>query len=357
MPAYFIRAEILEGFVDLCTSLGLDATAILQQNNLSTQLISEPDLLLPYKAVTGTMEQASKLSSRADFSSLLSLRQQPFPVGIPRLLMHRAPTIREALTEHTKHSHLHSSGSTWYLEETGRSAYMLREDKMAGKLPSFQYATLSLSHVVIAVRSLLRDDHWKPQQFQFSYAEPLLEPRLKHLFGTRIHYNQDRTSVVFDRDVLDIPLRLEHEPISPLLQTKIQQLEELQQQTFPTNTPNLIHKLELWIRRHIHRDSCHLEALAKQLDLHPKKLQRELAGNGLNFRRMKADIRLDMAEHYLRDSNFSLTSISILLGFGELSGFSRAFKHRHRCSPLLWRERHKLNDSQQEKGPTNNERL
>jgi len=350
MPAYFIRAEMLEGFLELCSRLELDATGILKSNNLSTQLISEADLLLPYRSVTGAMEQASRLSHRADFSSLLSHLQQPFPVGIPRLLMHRAPTIREALTEHSKHSHLHSSGSTWYLEETGSTAYMVREDKMAGKLPSFQYATLSLSHVVIAVRSLLKDDHWKPQQFQFSYSEPTLKPQLKRLFGTRIHYDQDRTAVVFDRDILDIPLRPEHEhePISPLLQKKIQQLEEIQRVNYPTSTPNLIHKLEHWIRRHIHRDSCHLAALAKQLGLHPKKLQRELADQGLNFRKMKADIRLDMAEHYLRDSNFSLTSISILLDFGELSGFSRAFKHRHQCSPLAWRERHKINDSKQE---------
>jgi len=348
MYAYFIRAEILEGFVELCTSLGLDATDILQQNNLSTQLISEPDLLLPYKAVTGTMEQASKLSSRADFSSLLSLRQQPFPVGIARLLVHRAPTIREALQTHISHNHLHSTGITWHLEETKNTACLVREDKMAGKLPSFQYTLLSLSHVVIAVRSLLRDEHWKPQLFQFSYAEPTLEPRLKRLFGTRIDYDQDRTTVVFGRNILDIPLESENEPMSPLalVHTKIQQLEEQQKKAYPTDTPNLILRLEHWIRRHIHRDSCHLEALAKQLDLHPKKLQRELADNGLNFRRMKADIRLDMAEHYLRDSNFSLTSISILLGFGELSGFSRAFKNRHQCTPLAWREQQKLRDSQ-----------
>lgn len=344
MPTHFIRAEMLEGFLELCKRFELDATDILKQNNLSPQLISEPDFLLPYSAVTGTMEQASKLSHRADFSSLLSHLQQPFPVGIPRLLLHRAPTIREALITHTKHNHLHSTGISWHLEEAKNTVCMVRQDKMAGKLPSFQYATLSLSHVVIAIRSLLKDDHWKPQQFQFSYAEPALKPRLKRLFGTRIHYNQDRTTVVFERDILDIPLESANEPVSPLLQTQIQQLEALQQKAYPTSSSSLIPKLEHWIRRHIHRDSCHLEALAKQLDLHPKKLQRELADHGLNFRRMKADIRLDMAEHYLRDSNFSLTSISILLGFGELSGFSRAFKHRHQCSPLVWRERHKLNN-------------
>jgi len=338
MPAYFIRAEVLTGFLALCETLEIDASRLLKGNHLSLKLIAEPDLLLPYEAVTGAMESASRASSRVDFSSLLSSFQQPFPVGMPRLLMRHAPSIREAFKSLIQHSHLHSTGIAWHLEESEHFVQLVREDKMAGKLPSFQYAMLSLSHVVIAVRALLKKDHWKPHHFQFSYAEPSFEPRLKSLFGTRIHYDQDRTAVCFAREILDISLNLEEPSMRHIVQTKIRRLEH--QQTHPPASTSLIAQLEHWIRRHIHRDSCHLAALASQLDLHPKQLQRQLAAQGLNFRRMKADIRLDMAEHYLRDSNLSLTAISVLLGFGELSGFSRAFKHRHQCPPLQWRDQH-----------------
>jgi len=340
MPAYFIRAEVLTGFLALCETLEIDASRLLKDNHLSLKLIAEPDLLLPYEAVTGAMESASKASSRVDFSSLLTHYQQPFPVGIPRLLMHHAASVREALRSHIEHNHLHSTGIVWHLEETEHFAYLVREDKMAGKLPSFQYALLSLSHVVVAIRSLLKKDHWTPHQFLFSYAEPTLVPHLKSLFGTRIHYDQDRTAVCFTREILDIALGPQEPSMRQIVQTKIRRLEHQQQQTHPQPSTSLIAQLEHWIRRHIHRDSCHLAALASQLDLHPKQLQRQLAAQGLNFRRMKADIRLDMAEHYLRDSNLSLTAISVLLGFGELSGFSRAFKHRHQCSPLEWRNRY-----------------
>jgi AraC-like DNA-binding protein len=339
MPAYFIRAEVLTGFLPLCTTLKIDASAILKYNQLSAKLIAEPDLLLPYEAVTGAMENASQISNRADFSSLLSSFQQPFPVGMPRPLMRHAPSIRQALISLTQHSHLHSSGIAWHLEESEHFVQLIRDDKMAGKLPSFQYAMLSLSHVVIAIRALLKKEQWKPHHFQFSYAEPSFEPRLKSLYGTRIHYDQDHTAVCFAREILDISLDPEEPSIRQIVQSKIRQIER-QQQDHPQAGSGLIPQLEHWIRRHIHRDSCHLAALACQLDSHPKKLQRQLAAQGLNFRKLKADIRLDMAEHYLRDSNLSLTAISVLLGFGELSGFSRAFKHRHQCSPLQWREQH-----------------
>lgn len=342
MPAYFIRAEILTGFLALSEDLGIDTSSILSRNRLSPQLIAEPDLLLPYEAATGVMEDASRASNRADFSSLLASFQQPFPVGAPRLLMNHAASVREAFMSHIDHNHLHSTGILWHIEESGQLTHLVREDKMAGKLPSFQYALLSLSHVVIAMRSLLKKDHWKPQQLQFSYAEPAFNLGLKSLYGTRIEYDQNQTSIGFSHEAMNTSLGPQDPSIQQIAHTKIRQLEHQRRQTHPQLTSGLIPQLEHWIRRHIHRDSCHLAALAQQLALHPKKLQRELATQGMNFRRLKADIRLDMAEHYLRDSNISLTDISVLLGFGELSGFSRAFKHRHQCSPLEWREGHTL---------------
>ncbi len=339
MPAYFIRAEILTGFLPLCQQLEIDASTILKNNKLSLQLIENPDLLLPYEAVTGAMEEASRSSRRADFGSLLASFQRPFPVGIPRLLMYHAASVREAFSSHIEYNHLHSTGILWHIEESGTLAYLVREDKMAGKLPSFQYAMLSLSHVVIAMRALIEREQWKPQKLQFSYAEPSHKPDLKRLYGTRIDYDQNRTAVGFSRDILDVSPSTQDPLVRQLAKPKIRQFEHQQLQSQPQTTSGLIPQLEHWIRRHIHRDSCHLAALAHQLEIHPKKLQRELADQGLNFRRLKADIRLDMAEHYLRDSNLSLTDISVLLGFGELSGFSRAFKNRHHCSPLEWRER------------------
>ncbi|MGH1372377.1 MAG: AraC family transcriptional regulator ligand-binding domain-containing protein [Cellvibrionaceae bacterium] len=338
MPGYSIRAEILTGFLPLCLQLGIDAGSTLARNQLSLQLIENPDLLLPYEAVTGALEDASRLSNRADFGSLLSGFQRPFPVGVPRLLMYHAASVREAFTSHVNYNHLHSAGILWHIEEQDELAYLVREDKMAGKLPSFQYAMLSLSHVVIAMRALIQKPHWRPQQFQFSYAEPALKPSLTHLYGTRIDYNHSRTAIGFSRDTLDISPASQDVLARQMAQAKIRQLENRQQKTHPQHNAGLIPQLERWIRRHIHRDSCHLAALAKDLELHPKKLQRELAAKGLNFRRLKAEIRLDMAEHYLRNSNLSLTDISALLGFGELSGFSRAFKHRHQHSPLEWRK-------------------
>ena len=39
----------------------------------------------------------------------------------------------------------------------------------------------------------------------------------------------------------------------------------------------------------------------------------------MTFRELRAEVRLDMAERYIRDSDIPLTEIADILGFGELS--------------------------------------
>jgi len=96
-------------------------------------------------------------------------------------------------------------------------------------------------------------------------------------------------------------------------------------------------KVKLLIQQSIHSESCTQTAIAKELRMHPKKLQRELSRHQLSFRELRAEVRLDMAERYLKDSDIPLTIIAEILGFSELSCFSHAFKTRHRVSPLTWR--------------------
>ena len=75
--------------------------------------------------------------------------------------------------------------------------------------------------------------------------------------------------------------------------------------------------------------------------MHPKALQRTLHSQGVTFRELRAEVRLDMAERYLADSEISLTAITEILGFSDLSNFSHAFKSRHGIAPTAWRRKSK----------------
>lgn len=57
-----------------------------------------------------------------------------------------------------------------------------------------------------------------------------------------------------------------------------------------------------------------------------RTLQRKLKDEGTTFSETIDGVRRELAEAYIRDQNLTLTEISFLLGFGDTSSFSRAYK-------------------------------
>ena len=65
--------------------------------------------------------------------------------------------------------------------------------------------------------------------------------------------------------------------------------------------------------------------VASSINLSPRSLQRALAAEHTTFRDVLAEVRCELAEHYLRGGT-SVTETTYLVGFGETAAFSRAFK-------------------------------
>jgi AraC-like DNA-binding protein len=55
-------------------------------------------------------------------------------------------------------------------------------------------------------------------------------------------------------------------------------------------------------------------------------VQRRLAADELSFKAVVDETRLALAERYLADPALSLTETAFLLGYSDLSAFSRAFR-------------------------------
>jgi len=66
--------------------------------------------------------------------------------------------------------------------------------------------------------------------------------------------------------------------------------------------------------------------VAEGLHMTPRNLHRKLRHEGTAFKELLTGVRKDLARQYIQDRSKSLTEISYLLGFSEVSSFSRAYK-------------------------------
>ena len=69
-----------------------------------------------------------------------------------------------------------------------------------------------------------------------------------------------------------------------------------------------------------------IEHVATVLESSPRTIQRRLYERGLSFNDVVANTRLDLARRYLSDTSLTLTDVAFLLGYSDLSAFSRAFR-------------------------------
>lgn len=67
-------------------------------------------------------------------------------------------------------------------------------------------------------------------------------------------------------------------------------------------------------------------SIAEEMHTTPRNLHRKLQKEDTSFKQLLTDIRKELAQQYIQDRSKTLTEISFMLGFSEVSSFSRAFK-------------------------------
>ena len=77
--------------------------------------------------------------------------------------------------------------------------------------------------------------------------------------------------------------------------------------------------------------------VAVTLHMSSRTLSRRLTDEHTTFRDLVTSVRRDLAKEYIADPNVPITEISYLLGFSDLSSFSRAFKSWNGDSPKVFR--------------------
>ena len=81
-----------------------------------------------------------------------------------------------------------------------------------------------------------------------------------------------------------------------------------------------------------------LEEMASNFAISPRTLQRRLREEGTSFQQLTDEVRKTQALAYLQDGSYLAKEISYLLGYNELSAFTRAFKRWTGQTPAAYQK-------------------
>ena len=82
-----------------------------------------------------------------------------------------------------------------------------------------------------------------------------------------------------------------------------------------------------------------LEEIASNFNVSPRTLQRKLREEGTSFKELSDSVRKSIALNYVKTGDHPVREISCMLGYNELSAFTRAFRRWTGITPVDYRKK------------------
>ena len=136
-----------------------------------------------------------------------------------------------------------------------------------------------------------------------------------------VRFGAHRDSVRLHRDLLTLPLR---QP-DPLLR-KTLEAHALSQLAALESDTDLTSRVKYAIQQQLMHGITRQDMVAEQLGMTSRTLQRKLSQEGAAYQQLLDEVRQQMAEDYLQNSELGIPEIALRLGYSETTSFHRKFK-------------------------------
>lgn len=166
----------------------------------------------------------------------------------------------------------------------------------------------------------------------FPHQAPAYQALYQRIFACPVYFDQSDCKIVFEPDYID----LQPENTSPYLKTAALQYANSLLETF--GGQSLSDRVTALIYKDIDQCEPDVVSVASRLNMSQQTLYRKLKQEGVFFQKLVETVRFTKARQLLAQSGLSASEIALMLGFSELSAFSRAFKRWSGMSPKAFRE-------------------
>lgn len=170
-----------------------------------------------------------------------------------------------------------------------------------------------------------------PRRLELVRTPPDIAPYAAH-FGCEVRTGCMVDALVYDAQALDIPFVSHNEDLLtvlvPALDARLEALGELALET----------RARAALTKMMRGDRPSTEALARQLNMSARSLQRRLGEAGTSYQAVLDEVRLETARRLLAETAFTPGEIAFFLGFEEANSFQRAFRRWEGRTPAQWRE-------------------
>ncbi len=315
-----MSATKISAFLRNIERYGLDRDGVLRGAGIPPSSIASPDQRVPSSGVHRIFLSAARLTRN---NNIGLVQGEGLTKGFSTILGHLLMNCRslgeaiekfcqyEKTVDETSHAALRRRGalvefsntSTEHLLTTNRQ---LSDFKIAG---SFSYMGLLAGKEIVLSEVFFT--HPAPEDI-FEY---------RRIFKCPVHFGRPVNALVFDRQVLDLPLIEPNAGLLPLLENNAREALHAVE-----GSDTYARKVSGILLQEMKGKVPTIVNIAEKLGMGVRSLQGHLKKEGVSFSKLREQVRRETAKVYLKDKNSSIEEIAFILGFSEPSAFHRAFR-------------------------------
>lgn len=326
-----IRSAALSGYVELVRSLGRDPHAFMRTVGLQAELLRDPETLISRDAARELLEITARATRTADFALRLAAQRKLSALGPISLVLREEPTPRAALDTLCRYLKLVNASLIIRVEDAG-SVVVIREDLLPSPgLEMRQSVELAVGTMFRMLGELI-GPQWRPIEVCFTHRPPSDPAAHRAFFGRNVKFNQEFNGLVCAAADLATP-REHGDPVAAGFARR--HLEA----ALAGQTESVQQACRQLVLALLPGGTCTAAEVARHLRVDRRTLHRRLGAEGLTFSALLEQVRKELVQRHLRESDMPMGEVAELLGFSGASSFGHWFQSAFGCNASQWRRR------------------
>jgi len=325
------RSDVFRVLRDICSNANLDWPYMARRYNFDLASLDDPQGVVPVPAWHAVFEHVADAfgNDAVMFDLFNSVDIGCF--SIFDYLFACAPTLRDACQAWVRFSPIRTNAYRLKFEEDETGGFVEwpilegRGEWRQNMFARIGWATQQIEHAL--------DMSVPPIIIELATAAPANTSNFQKKYQGRIRFGASQNRICFPRALLSRPLRRNDSHLYEIiLASATTEMDRFGQMESPLS------RIANELAANLVNGASTLPMIAAKLGMSQRGVQRLLEKEGTSFRKLSEEIRRSAAERYLRGTDLPMKEIAYLLGFSELSTFSRAVKTWFGMSPKKVRE-------------------
>jgi AraC-like DNA-binding protein len=331
-----LRSQMAPVFLTVYGAAGGDVAALTERFGLTANATSQRELEVSLDTLDAIANAAAAQAQDPNLGLHLAARLPHGSYGLLEYIGRSASTVRHAGERFLRYSTLLNDVVRFAFEPRGDVAVL--SQRVAGHpgCVGRQAGEMFMALVVRYLRELTTAD-WNPVRVAFAHAAPADTSELDAYFRAPLVWSCGENHV-------ELPLALLERPCVSHDANLFSVLDEQAERLLASRPPKesavvALDRIRAQVRAALDDGQPQLADVAKALRMSARTLQRRLKDEKTSFQDVVDSVRDEIARTAMANPKYSLGDVAYLLGFSEISAFTRAFKRWTGMTPSQWRDR------------------